>query len=36
MSAIVRGIGVGGGSIVYAAVLLEPKDPSTATRPGWD
>jgi cholesterol oxidase len=24
--AIVRGIGVGGGSLVYAAVLLEPKD----------
>src|SRR5262249_51973515 len=24
--AVVRGIGVGGGSLVYAAVLLEPKD----------
>ena len=31
---IVHGVGVGGGSIVYAAVLLRPK-PETWQAPGW-
>lgn len=38
--AIVRGVGVGGGSLVYAAVLLEPresfyKDPAWANMADW-
>lgn len=31
---VVGGVGVGGGSLVYAAVLLEPK-PELFDRPGW-
>ena len=35
---IVGGVGVGGGSLVYAAVLLEPKAAFTRTLPGrrWE
>ena len=31
---VVHGVGVGGGSLVYAAVLLRPK-PEAWTAPGW-